>query len=135
MEKEKLVKICCFLGLTFVASFCLGRVAGLFFTRNFFDFLENFFNFLLNISLGLVFAGVVFCLPALFLTKDKIFLAVLLNCFGFLLGFWFLLGFKNLPEASLLGLFLFVNFFSLKEFKKEQKSLCPFFPQIFFLLH
>lgn len=129
MEKEKTVKIGFFLILTFLASFFLGQVSGLFFASNFFEFWENFLEFLLNVGLRLLLAGVVFCLPSLFLRKEMLFLAVLFNCLGFFLGLWFSVGFPHWGAMVLLTILFFLGqFLFFKRVQKKANQLITFSP-------
>lgn len=135
MEKEKLGKIWFFLGLTLLASFFLGRESGLFFTLTLLKLWESSLGLLLGLSLYFIFVGITFSLPALFLKKGKIFLAILLNCLGFLLGFISLFDFQFLGGILLLSIIFFIGqFLFFKGVQDKSKKFVTFSPSETFSL-
>ena len=134
MDNKK-VKIACFLGLSFLASLFLGQAVGMFFAFGFFDFLGKFPEFLLLTVFSFVFAGLAFCLPALFLTtQGLLLLASLVNCFGFLFGFWMLVGLQNFAQALFLALLFFVcQYLFFKGVQGRAKKFVGFFPADIFV--
>jgi hypothetical protein len=132
---DKRVKVGVFLGLTFLASVFLGKAVGLFFAYNFFEFLRNFFDFLVSTVFGLVLVSLTFCLPALFLTTQRLlFLAILVNSLGFLFGFCLMSGLPNMGS----GFFLAVLYFGCQRFffkgaQGQAKKFVSFFPLDIFI--
>ncbi len=134
MKREELIKIGFLLGLTFLTSFFLGKVSAFFFIGGFFDFWRSFGEFLLKASVSLTITGFTFSLPVLFLnTPETLFLALLLNCLGFLLGFYSLTGFQNLNNGLLLILLFFIfQYFFFKESQKRARKFVSFSPRDIF---
>ncbi|MBL7159561.1 hypothetical protein ISS85_03730 [Candidatus Microgenomates bacterium] len=135
MEKEKLIKTRVFLGLTFLASLFLGRVVSFFSTSTFFEFWEKSLAFCFKVSFSFILAGIFFCLPALFLKKQKMFTAILFNCFGFLLGFLVFSSWQNLTAAVFFILLFFLaqhSFF--KDVQKQSEKFLSFSPADIFPL-
>ena len=128
------MKIGVFVGLAFLVSVFLGRVVGLFFASSFFEFLGKFPGFLLTTVFGLILAGPVFCLPALFLTTQGLLLAVLLNCVGFLFGFWLVAGFQGCGPALILALLYFgCQYLFFRGVQGRARKFISFFPRDIFV--